>query len=203
MKHMRPSKHKKDSGPELYYNEIAILGSLDHPCIPKLYEHFTYNDHFFYTMEFVEGNNVEDVLFTEDNRFAEKDALQLLKQMVAIVEYLHENNIVHKDLRIPNMMMKDGNVYLIDFGLARKLENAKERTTLIQDDFYDLGDILLYLLYSSYDPHSKKSRPWTEELTLKPLTKRLLERLLAIREPYENASELTRDLNLALTTLDT
>ncbi|WP_430789681.1 serine/threonine protein kinase [Virgibacillus flavescens] len=203
LKQMRPSKHKKDAGPELYHNEIAILGSLAHRCIPKLYGHFAYNDHFFYTMEFIKGSNVEDVLFREDNHFSEKDALRLLKQMVDIVEYLHGKDIVHKDLRIPNMMMKDGKLFLIDFGLSRKLENSKERTTLIQDDFYDLGDILLYLLYSSYTPQSKKSRPWTEELTLQPPTKHLLERLLAIKEPYENARDLTHELNRALTALKT
>ncbi|ASN03583.1 serine/threonine protein kinase [Virgibacillus necropolis] len=205
LKQMRPSKNKSKSGQQLYHNEISILGSLYHPCIPKLYHHFPYENHLFYTMEFIDGSNLEDVLFAEHSKFKEKDALLLLKQILDIIEYLHFENIVHNDIRIPNMMLWDENLYLIDFGLASKLDGhengakgTRERMELIQDDFYDLGDVLLYLLYSFYVPLDRKSRPWTEELTLQPSTKHILERLLAIKDPYENTSDIRKDLDQAL-----
>lgn len=206
LKQMRPSKHKNNSGKRLYNNEISILGSLSHPCIPKLYHHFSYGNHLFYAMEFIDGSNLEDVLFAEYSKFTEKDALLLFKQMLDIIEYLHLEDIVHKDIRIPNMMLKGEKLFLVDFGLASKLsrhENGagvttREREKLIQDDFYDLGDILLYLLYSSYEPLHKKSRPWTEELTLQIPTRHMLERLLAIKGLYENTSEIRKDLYQAL-----
>lgn len=199
LKQMRPSKHKNKSGQQIYHNEISILGSLDHPCIPKLYHHFSYGNHLFYSMEFIDGSNLEDVLFAEQSKFKEKDALLVLKQMLDIMEYLHLRGIVHKDIRIPNMMLSEEKLFLIDFGLASKLgiraESMEEREELIQDDFYDLGDILLYLLYSSYMSPNKKSRPWTEELILQTSTRHMLERLLAIKEPYKNASEIRKDLS--------
>lgn len=203
LKQMRPSRHKSKSGEQLYHNEISILGSLHHPRIPKLFHHFSYGKHLFYTMEFIDGKNLEDVLFREHCKFEEKDALLLLKQMLDIIEYLHFEGIAHKDIRIPNLILKDDKLFLIDFGLADKLlgngtKNKREREALMQDDYYDLGDILLYLLYSFYVPATKKNRPWTEELTLNTPTKHMLERLLAIKEPYGSTTEIKKDLDLAL-----
>lgn len=152
-------------------------------------------------MEYIDGSNLEDVLFTLNSKFEEKDALLLIKQILDIIEYLHLQGIVHNDIRIPNMILKNERLYLIDFGLSSKLgqsENLSRPPESMQDDFYDLGDILLYLLYSSYVPTNKKSRPWTEELTLQSPTRHMIERLLAIKNPYENASEIRTDLNQAI-----
>ena len=67
-----------------------------------------------------------------------------------------------------------------------------------QQDYYDLGEILLYLLYTTYSSKNKKALPWTEELSLEKETVYLLKRLLQIKEPYSNTSEISTDLHAAL-----
>ena len=67
-----------------------------------------------------------------------------------------------------------------------------------QQDYYDLGEILLYLLYTTYSSKNKKALPWTEELSLEKETVYLLKRLLQINEPYSNTSEISTDLHAAL-----
>ena len=65
-------------------------------------------------------------------------------------------------------------------------------------DYYDLGEILLYLLYTTYTSKNKKALPWTEELSLEKETVHLLKRLLQINEPYTNTSEIAADLQAAM-----
>ena len=61
-----------------------------------------------------------------------------------------------------------------------------------------MGEILLYLLYTTYSSKNKKALPWTEELSLEKETVYLLKRLLQIKEPYSNTSEISTDLHAAL-----
>lgn len=95
-------------------------------------------------------------------------ALQLMSQPLDIVEYLHERLIFHSDIRTPNIMMNHGNVCLIDFGLAKQLSREEDEELKLRkrDDFFDLGETLLFLLYSQYKGKKKKNATWLEELTL-------------------------------------
>ena len=90
------------------------------------------------------------------------------------------------------MLLKNKELFLIDFGLSKhrvsvdpfqspsssspnKQEDILE---MKQQDYYDLGEILLYLLYTTYSSKNKKALPWTEELSLEKETVYLLKRLL-------------------------
>lgn len=153
VKQLRKSKKKENQ--ELYKQEISILRKLDHPSIPKLSETFTYENNKFFSMTFMDGVNLEDSLFKKKKKFNEKDALLFFKKLVKLVSFIHDQGIAHRDLRIPNVIIHHNQPYLIDFGLAElfKSDNKKE---MVQDDFYDLGDFLLFILYSTFDDKSKK-----------------------------------------------
>jgi serine/threonine-protein kinase len=71
-----------------------------------------------------------------------------------------------------------------------------------QQDYYDLGEILLYLLYTTYSPQNKKALPWTEELSLEKETVFLLKRLLQLKETYCNTDEIAADLQAAIQAID-
>ena len=101
---------------------------------------------------------------------------------------------------------------MIDFGLSKhkvtidsfhssfSSSSYKQKDILEMklQDYYDLGEILLYLLYTTYPSKNKKALPWTEELSLEKETVYLLKRLLQIKEPYSNTSEIATDLQAAL-----
>lgn len=197
VKQMRRTKRKEST--EMIDREINILRKLDHPNIPNLIDIFTFQKEKFIVMEYMKGHNLEELIFHKTKTFSEKESLLLIKQLVLTIDYIHKKGVAHGDIRIPNVILNDADVYLIDFGLANSDHTDKEAAA--QDDFYDLGDFLLFLLYSSHDSISKKDRPWTEELTLSEPTVILLKRLLSINQPYRKSSEVLIDIEKAIATL--
>lgn len=127
-------------------------------------------------------------------------ALQLLSQLLGIAEYLHDRFIFHSDIRTPNIIINDGRLFLIDFGLAKQLtpEETEEIKIRKQDDFFDLGETLLFLLYSQYKGKKKKNGTWLEELTLTNEITLLLKKLLGIDEEYQHTAFIREDLNCAI-----
>ncbi|WP_018393661.1 MULTISPECIES: protein kinase [Bacillaceae] len=208
IKQLRPSKRRNQKEVELFENEISILRTLNHKKMPMLYEHFSTNGSFFYVMSFMEGDNLEDQIFLNKKTFNEKESLLFLAHLLELVDDLHEKGIYHQDLRIPNILLKNKKPFLIDFGLSkqsvsmdpasRSLHNKQHILEMKQQDYYDLGEILLYLLYTTYSSKNKKALPWTEELSLEKETVHLLKRLLGITEPYSNTRDMSADLHAAI-----
>ncbi|XKF67552.1 protein kinase [Virgibacillus necropolis] len=211
VKQLRPSKRRNKKGVELFKSETSILRTLNHKNMPIFYE--TFNDEYsYYVMSFIEGENLEDQIFYSKKNFNEKESLLILDQLLELVHYLHKKDIYHQDLRIPNMLLKNNELFLIDFGLSQQrglvdpiqvpsssLHNQQEGILeMKQQDYYDLGEILLYLLYTTYSSKNKKALPWTEELSLEKGTVHLLKRLLGIKEPYSTISEISVDLHTVL-----
>lgn len=205
VKQMRKSK-KKENG-ENYKQEVAILELLHDKAIPKLIEAFEYQGNQFFSMEYIEGLNVEDTLFASKQKYSEKECLKLAKKLTTIVCYIHEKGVIHGDIRISNVLLRHSQLFLIDFGLAYNLHTdskAREhQRQLKQEDYFDIGDFLLFLLYSSYNGETKKNRSWTEELSIHPKTTEILKRLLQINHPYEHGEAILADMEEAINNLGT
>ncbi|WP_242985849.1 protein kinase domain-containing protein [Oceanobacillus zhaokaii] len=205
IKQLRPSKRRSKSEIKLFKNEISILRKLDHEYMPMLYEAFLIEGNYFYAMTFIDGDDLDEQLFSNKKTFDEGESLFFLAQLLALVAYLHERDIYHQDLRIPNILLKNNYPYLIDFGLAMQADSnnpSNKNKELIlemkQQDYFDLGDILLFLFYSTYEAKNKKALPWTEELSLTEESIRLLKRLLKIEKPYMSIKEISADLHAAI-----
>ena len=119
VKQLRPSKRRNKKEIELFENEISVLRRLNHQNIPVLYETFSNDGHLFYAMSYIDGDNLEDEIFYHKKTFNEKEALGILAQLLELVDYLHNKDIYHQDLRIPNLLLKNKELFLIDFGLAK------------------------------------------------------------------------------------
>lgn len=208
VKQLRPSKRRNKKEVNMFENEISILRMLTHKNIPRLFETFTDNGDLFYIMSFIEGENLEEQIFLSKNNFNEKESLLVITHLLELIDYLHKKDIYHQDLRIPNMLLKNKELFLIDFGLSEhriavdpshtSFSTKEDILDMKLQDYYDLGEILLYLLYTKYSSKNKKALPWTEELSLEKETVYLLKRLLQIKEPYTNTSEISTDLHAAL-----
>lgn len=201
VKQLRPSKRKNKKEIQLFNDEKSLIQKLNHPNMPRYVEAFTEDRNYYYVMSLINGMNLEEAIFSQLKTFDEKESLQFVSKLLELVDFLHMKDIYHLDLRIPNIILKDDEPYLIDFGLA-KSSNADSRIDNTEDmmlqDYYDLGDILLYLLYTTYPSKKKKARPWTEELSLKKETVYLLKRLLRIHTPYTNINEISVDIQAAI-----
>lgn len=201
IKQLRPSKQRYKKEAEMFKNEISILSRLKHPNIPVLNEAFSDHGHTFYAMSFIEGECLEDELFLSQTKYSEKEALQILVRLLELVDDLHQKGIFHQDLRTANILFKNMEPFLIDFGLAQQSDSIYQQEDLLQmklQDYYDLGDLLLYLLYTTYTSQNKKALPWTEELTLKKETVHLLKKLLRLHEPYTNTRDILIDVAAAI-----
>ncbi|MFD3450024.1 serine/threonine protein kinase [Microbacteriaceae bacterium 4G12] len=208
VKQLRKSKRRLAEGRKSFSYEQHILAKLQHTAIPQLFESFIWKNELFFVMSYIEGKTFEELIFEENKVYEEQEVLEILDEILSVLSYVHEQGIVHRDLRIPNIIVKDGSISLIDFGLARYLGERDEREeTFIEEkkymreihyrsDFYALGHFVLFLLYAGYTPVCKEERPWYEELSLSPHLHLLLRRMLQMEEPYEHIQELIQDVQV-------
>ena len=118
-------------------NEIMILKKVNHPNIVKLYDVKVQYDYIYLVMEYCNGGSLNDVLnkYKEKNRrpFTEEIVQFFMKQILSGVEYLHKHSIIHRDLKLENILLKyisekeaDSNNYflsqikIIDFDISSK-----------------------------------------------------------------------------------
>ncbi|TNJ53903.1 serine/threonine-protein kinase [Paenibacillus hemerocallicola] len=222
MKQVKPSKRAGRSGSPVFEREAATLRKLDHPGIPKLLDRFEERRQLFLCMEHKEGRNLEDIVFADGVVFSVRDALLIIKKAIVILEYVHGERIVHRDVRIPNLIWQpDGNVALIDFGLACPVsedgrippeeddahehyaeEKRIRREPVFASDFYALGHCLLFLLYTGYaDQPGQSELGWEDELHLHPDVRRMIRKLLQTDRPYESIATLRGELDELIATV--
>ena len=112
-----------------FYLEVEILGKLDHPWIAKIYDAGTHDDGNgatpYYVMELVE-NARELTPYLEQEKPNRRELLKLFTMITSAVEHGHHRGIVHRDIKPGNILIDEkGEPKLIDFGVARSLDNNK------------------------------------------------------------------------------
>ncbi len=73
----------------------------------------------FFVMEYMPGKNFEDYIFSDGHVYTEREVFKILYEILEIVSVFHSKGIIHRDLRIPNILMKENEISIIDFGLAK------------------------------------------------------------------------------------
>ena len=123
-------------------NEINILKEIDHPNIIKLYEVKETNKFYYLVMELCNGGGLSDCLEDYQNKykkpFPEEVVQYLMRQIMSAINYLHKKNILHRDIKLDNILvnfetledknkrnMLKSHVKIIDFGFARHLAPAQ------------------------------------------------------------------------------
>jgi len=118
-----------------FYREAQSAGGLQHPNIVTIYDMGEAGNLPYIAMELVEGENLEQVVA---RRSALPITLKLVYAMQACraFDYAHKRGIVHRDIKPGNVMLsKDGVVKVVDFGIARVLENSRTQTGMLIGTF--------------------------------------------------------------------
>lgn len=184
-------KMLKETREKLFYEE-SILSKLDDPRFPKFISKFKNKYREGYILEYIEGKVFEDLITRDRHVFSKGEIYEIATKLFDLVEILHNQDIVHRDVRLPNVIIKDNQeLALIDFGLARYIDNEKY---MKQEDYWYIGDFLIHLYYSSYKPSSKDEKPWYEELDLNEDESIFLKRLMGIEESYEDIEQVREQL---------
>lgn len=178
---------------KLFY-EVMIMKSIDSVYFPKFISKFKDKYREGYLIEYIEGQSFYSLLQKKKYKFSKKFIYRICAQLLDIVEVLHSYNIAHRDIRLPNIMVKSNNeLALIDFGLARFVDNKKYS---FAEDFWYIGDLLVHLHYLSYEDESNDiEKPWYDELDLTILEKSFLKKLMGIEASFKNIDEIRFELN--------
>lgn len=112
-----------------FRSERQILAGLQHPNIARLLDGgATEEGAPWLAMEYVDGVPID--AFCDDNKLGLDARLDLFRQVCGAVHFAHRNNVVHRDLKPSNVLVtKDGSVKLLDFGVAKLLDDPRMEGT--------------------------------------------------------------------------
>ncbi|KAF7456951.1 calcium-dependent protein kinase CDPK6 [Cryptosporidium felis] len=116
--------------------EVAVLKSLDHPNIIKIFEVYEDREHMYIIMENCGGGELFERIHeavSKGFRLSERYVSHLMRQIMAALAYFHSRNIVHKDLKPENILMQEkshhSSIKIIDFGLAEIFRSIDEHSS--------------------------------------------------------------------------
>jgi len=125
--------------------EVQLLTSLDHPHILKMYEMYEDKNKYYIISEYLEGGELFERIIQND-RFSEKDAAKIMKQILSAIAYCHKHHIVHRDLKPENLVYdcKDDNANLkvIDFGTAKTFTPDNKMNETYGTAYYIAPEVL-------------------------------------------------------------
>jgi serine/threonine-protein kinase len=187
-----------------FESEIETLRKLDHPNIVKMFGFGDYGEMMFYAMEFVEGDNLDDVL-DEGKLFTWRQVVDIGKQICAALKHAHDRGVIHRDLKPANLMITaDGTLKLADFGIARLYghsgmtvaggpigtatymspEQTEGDKVTERSDLYSLGCVF-YALLSGRPPFKADTLPAMLRMQQTQIPERICERVPDVPEELD------------------
>lgn len=122
-----------------FLNEARLLAAFKNKNIVDIHSIFDARGTAYFSMDYVEGKALSDMaeeLLVKNRRYTEEEMLGLLYRILLALEYVHTNGILHRDIKLANIILNsDGKPVLIDFGSARS-ENKKHESSRISSRGY-------------------------------------------------------------------
>ncbi len=198
--------------------EANLMKRLDHPALPRIVDIIDNVGTIFIVMDYIEGESLDKIL-KDSGPQAEDLVIEWAKQLCDALSYLHSQNppIIYRDMKPANVMLKpEGNIKIIDFGIAREYKEEKlsdttvlgtkgyappeqySRQTDARSDIYALGMTMHHLL-TGIDPRSGETyapvRMWNPKVSegLEMIIDKCVQPVAEHR--YQNCQDLLYDLD--------
>lgn len=169
---IKESHYTDDASRRQFEREARLLNKLRHPAMTRVIDHFSESDGQFLVMDYVEGEDLWEMLRKRGKAFPQDKVLEWADQLLDALCYLHKQDppIIHRDIKPQNLKLSDsGQIILLDFGLAKgalgqstsimtsrsvfgytpvyaPLEQITAGGTDARSDLYSLGATLYHLL---------------------------------------------------------
>jgi serine/threonine-protein kinase len=132
IKILTPELQGNQEAERIFLTEARSMAKLSHANLVSVHDVIAEGARSMMVVEFITGRNLEEVL-QEKGTLSQKAVINIGIQVCRVVEYLHSQGVIHRDLKPANLMIEgDGTVKLIDFGLARSLEQIANKGTKIR-----------------------------------------------------------------------
>ncbi|MBM81465.1 MAG: hypothetical protein CMJ78_12860 [Planctomycetaceae bacterium] len=109
---------------KLFQTEADIIEAFNHPNIVGMQSRFEAFHTYFIVMQFCDGFSLEEIL-KKHGPISEDEFRKIIGQTASALAYAHERGVIHRDIKPANVMLnRDGSIRLMDFGLAKPVEDA-------------------------------------------------------------------------------
>ncbi|BFZ08360.1 hypothetical protein BsWGS_11399 [Bradybaena similaris] len=142
IKYIKKTKIEDENDLVRIRREIQILSSLRHKHIVNIREVFEKKDKIVLVLDYAQGGELYDYL-NKMGRLSESEARRIFRQIVSAIHYCHQNGIVHRDLKLENIILDDeGNVKIADFGLSNYYSHSSTLSTFCGSPLYASPEIV-------------------------------------------------------------
>ncbi|KAJ7773667.1 hypothetical protein DFH07DRAFT_990242 [Mycena maculata] len=143
------SQSSKEVGKEVRtLREAGLSLLLHHPHICGMREMIVHPNHYYMVFEYVNGGQLLDFIIAH-GRLRERVARKFARQIASALDYCHRNNVVHRDLKIENILISQtGNIKIIDFGLSNLYDPASHLSTFCGSLYFAAPELLNAKLYT-------------------------------------------------------
>ncbi|XP_033116880.1 uncharacterized protein LOC117116878 isoform X2 [Anneissia japonica] len=143
---------------QMALNEVRVLSMLDHPNIISYYDSFEEDGTLMIEMEYADGGTLSQFLSNQQGKreLEEREILLMYQQMVTAIRYIHDHNVLHRDLKTANIFLtKEGIIKMGDFGIAKVMSsNNRGANTVLGTPYYISPEIC------EGKPYNDKSDIW-------------------------------------------
>jgi tetratricopeptide (TPR) repeat protein/class 3 adenylate cyclase/tRNA A-37 threonylcarbamoyl transferase component Bud32 len=112
-------------GAERFLSEIRVTANLQHPNILPLFDSGEADGLLFYVMPFVEGESLRQRMDGE-KQVAVDEAVGYAVAIASALDYAHRHGVIHRDIKPANILLRDGQVFVTDFGIALAVSGVDE-----------------------------------------------------------------------------